>query len=190
MFSKVLLINPARFGDDRGWFTEVYNSRKFSKLGIEDIFVQDNHSLSVPSGTLRGLHFQTPPFAQAKLVRCIRGSIFDVAVDVRRNSPTYGGWVGAELSAENGRQLYIPVGYAHGFITLEPSTEVTYKVTNFYAPDNDGGLLWSDPAISVDWKLSPHEQPHLSPKDEKQPLLSTFDSPFDYDGTPLSLVEV
>lgn len=190
MSLKVLLINPKRFGDDRGWFTEVYNKSKFSDIGITDDFVQDNHSLSVPAGTLRGLHFQTPPYAQAKLVRCIRGKIFDVAVDVRCNSPTYGKWVGAELSAENGRQLYIPVGFAHGFVTLEPSTEVTYKVTNFYSAANDGGIAWNDPEVNIDWPLPTGITPLLSPKDEKQPLLSEFQSPFEYDGTPLTLHEI
>ncbi|MCX8996196.1 dTDP-4-dehydrorhamnose 3,5-epimerase [Rhizobiaceae bacterium BDR2-2] len=190
MSSKVLLIKPKRFGDDRGWFSEVYNKDKFSDFGAGDEFVQDNHSLSVPVATLRGLHFQTPPHAQAKLVRCIRGRIFDVAVDVRRGSPTYGEWVGAELSAENGHQLYIPVGFAHGFITLEPSSEVTYKVTDFYAPANDGGIRWNDPQVNVAWPLSGGVQPLLSPKDEVQPLLADFDSPFEYDGTPLTLVEI
>lgn len=189
MSSKVLLINPKRFGDERGWFTEVYSKKKFSDLGIADEFVQDNHSLSAIVGTLRGLHFQTPPYAQAKLVRCIRGRIFDVAVDVRRNSPTYGQWVGAELSAENGKQLFIPVGFAHGFITLEPNTEVTYKVTNPYSAPNDGGILWGDPQIAINWPFM-NAQPVISAKDEKQPLLADFDSPFEYDGTPLSLIEI
>lgn len=184
--SIVRLIVPRRFGDDRGWFTEVYSEKTFPDLGIPDRFVQDNHSLSVPVGTLRGLHFQTPPHGQAKLVRCIRGRIFDVAVDVRRGSPTYGKWVGAELSAENGHQLYVPVGFAHGFVTLEPSTEVTYKVSDFYAPANDGGIRWDDPTIGLDWPLPAGVTPMLSPKDEKLPLLADFDSPFEYDGTPLS----
>jgi len=190
MTSKILLLQPKRFGDDRGWFSEVYNERTFSAYGISDRFVQDNHSLSVPVGTLRGLHFQTAPFEQAKLVRCIRGRIFDVAVDIRRGSPTFGQWVGAELSAENGRQLYIPSGFAHGFVTLEPSTEVTYKVSSLYSPENDGGLLWSDPQIGIEWPLTEGTEPILSPKDERQPLLRDFDSPFRYDGVPLELVEV
>lgn len=190
MTSKVVLIRPSRFGDDRGWFSEVYNATAFAKWGIEDRFVQDNHSLSVPVGTLRGLHFQTPPFEQAKLVRCIRGAIFDVAVDIRRDSPTFGKWVGAELSAENGCQLYVPIGFAHGFVTLEPSTEVTYKVSNFYSSASDGGILWSDPKIGIDWPLPGGVDPILSPKDGRQPLLRDFDSPFAYDGVPLELVEV
>ncbi len=190
MTSKVLLLRPKRYGDDRGWFSEVYNEETFSKFGVNVRFVQDNHSLSVPVGTLRGLHFQTPPFEQAKLVRCIRGKIFDVAVDIRRASPTFGQWVGAELSAENGHQLFVPVGFAHGFITLEPSTEVTYKVSNPYSPHNDGGILWNDPEIGIEWPLAEGIEPVLSPKDGRQPLLREFGSAFDYDGEPLELVEV
>lgn len=190
MTSKVVLLRPKRFGDDRGWFSEVYNEKAFSSFGIEDRFVQDNHSLSVPAGTLRGLHFQTPPFEQAKLVRCIRGRIFDVAVDIRRASPTFGRWVGAELSAENGNQLYVPIGFAHGFVTLEPSTEVTYKVSNLYSPENDGGILWDDPEIGIEWPLPYGVEPILSSKDVRQPLLRDFDSPFEYDGVPLELVEM
>jgi dTDP-4-dehydrorhamnose 3,5-epimerase len=190
MTGDVFLLHPKRFGDSRGWFTEVYSESRFAKIVIEGHFVQDNHSLSVPSGTLRGLHYQAPPFGQAKLVRCIRGSIFDVAVDLRKGSPTYGEWLGAELSAENGNQLFIPVGFAHGFVTLEPSTEVTYKVSNLYAPTHDGGIRWSDPAIGIDWPLAVGMEPALSSKDETQPLLESFDSPFDYDGSPMKLVEV
>ncbi|MBD9491394.1 dTDP-4-dehydrorhamnose 3,5-epimerase [Ensifer sp. ENS11] len=190
MTFKVLLLRPKRFGDDRGWFSEVYNEKAFSGYGITYRFVQDNHSLSVPVGTLRGLHFQTPPFEQAKLVRCIRGRIFDVAVDIRRGSATFGRWVGAELSAENGHQLYVPVGFAHGFVTLEPSTEVTYKVSNLYSPENDGGILWNDPEIGIEWPLPQGVDPILSFKDRRQPPLRDFDSPFVYDGTPLELVEV
>lgn len=190
MTSKVVLVHTKRFGDERGWFSETYNESVFSARGISDRFVQDNHSLSIPVGTLRGLHFQTPPFAQAKLVRCIRGRIFDVAVDIRRSSPTFGHWVGAELSAENGKQLYVPVGFAHGFVTLEPSTEVTYKVSNVYSPENDGGIRWNDEQIGVNWLLPDDLVPTLSAKDEGQPLLRDFDSPFDYDGTPLEMIEV
>jgi dTDP-4-dehydrorhamnose 3,5-epimerase len=163
----------------------VYNERSFAAAGIDVRFVQDNHSLSRPAGVLRGLHFQTPPFAQDKLVRCVAGAIFDVAVDVRRNSPTYGKWVGAELSAENGRQLFIPIGFAHGFVTLTPDAEVTYKCSNFYAPAHDGGVRWDDPEIGVVWPLPRGVTPTLSPKDEKLPRLVDFDSPFAYDGVPL-----
>ncbi|WP_457580264.1 dTDP-4-dehydrorhamnose 3,5-epimerase [Ensifer canadensis] len=189
MTSKVVLVRSKRFGDERGWFSETYNESAFSQRGISDRFVQDNHSLSVPVGTLRGLHFQTPPFAQAKLVRCIRGRIFDVAVDIRRASPTFGQWVGAELSAENGNQLYVPVGFAHGFVTLEPSAEVTYKVSNVYSPENDGGVRWNDAQIGVNWPLPEGIAPTLSAKDEHQPLLRDFDSPFEYDGIPLEMIE-
>lgn len=190
MDGNVFLLHPKRFGDSRGWFTEVYSEARFAELGIAYRFVQDNHSLSVPAGTLRGLHFQTPPFAQAKLVRCIRGRIFDVAVDIRKDSPTYGQWAGAELSAENGDQLLIPVGFAHGFVTLEPSTEVTYKVSDVYSPANDAGLRWDDPQIAIDWQMPEGLEPTLSDKDRIQPLLADFDSPFTCDGSPLKLVEV
>lgn len=190
MNGHVFLIHPKRFGDSRGWFTEVYSEKRFAEVGINCRFVQDNHSLSVPAGTLRGLHFQTPPFAQAKLVRCIAGSVFDVAVDLRKGSPTYGQWVGAELSAENGDQLFIPIGFGHGFVTLTDNTQVTYKVSKFYAPAHDGGIRWNDGEIGIDWRLPSGVAPTLSAKDERQPMLAEFDSPFQYDGTPMQLVEV
>jgi dTDP-4-dehydrorhamnose 3,5-epimerase len=182
----VRLIVPHRFGDARGWFTEVYSEPAFAAIGIDCRFVQDNHSLSAPAFTLRGLHFQTPDRGQDKLVRCIRGRIFDVAVDVRKGSPTYGQWVGAELSAENGHQLFIPIGFAHGFLTLEPDCEVTYKCSDTYAPDQDGGVRWNDPAIGIDWPMPDGVTPELSAKDMVQPLLADFDSPFPYDGRPLA----
>lgn len=182
---SVSVIRPVRHGDTRGWFSEVYSAVAFENLGITHCFIQDNHSLSRPAYTLRGLHFQTPPRAQAKLVRCIRGSIFDVAVDVRKRSPTYGRWIAAKLSAENGHQLYIPMGFAHGFLTLEPDCEVTYKCSDTYAPERDGGIRWNDPAIGIDWPIPDGLDPELSTKDETQPLLSDFDSPFPYDGVPL-----
>ena len=181
--NPVQLIRPRRHGDARGWFTETYNRDTFAGLGIETVFVQDNHSLSVPAFTLRGLHFQTPPRGQDKLVRCIRGRIFDVAVDVRASSPTYGQWVGAELSAENGHQLFIPIGFAHGFVTLEPDCEVTYKCSDTYAPDADGGIRWD--SAGIDWPMPAGTVPELSPKDLVQPTLDQFDSPFSYDGRPL-----
>jgi dTDP-4-dehydrorhamnose 3,5-epimerase len=184
--SPVRLIIPKRFGDARGWLTEVYSEAAFAKLGITCRFVQDNHSLSVPQYTLRGLHFQVPPHGQAKVVRCIRGRIFDVAVDVRKGSPTYGQWIGTELSAENGHQLFIPVGFAHGFVTLEADCEVTYKCSNTYAPSADGGIRWDDPAIGIDWPIPAGYVPQLSAKDQVQPLLTAFDSPFAYDGCPLA----
>jgi dTDP-4-dehydrorhamnose 3,5-epimerase len=183
----VTLIPPVRHGDDRGWFTEVYNERAFAALGIPGRFVQDNHSWSREAGVLRGLHFQTPPAAQAKLIRCIRGSIFDAAVDVRKGSPTFGKWVAATLSAENGHQLFVPVGFAHGFLTLEPDTEVTYKVSDFYSKPADSGLAYNDSDIGVPWPLPAGREPVLSPKDiALQDLrLAAFDSPFAYDGHPL-----
>lgn len=183
--NPVQLILPRRHGDARGWFTETYNEAHFAALGITSRFVQDNHSLSVPAFTLRGLHFQTPPHAQDKLVRCIRGRIFDVAVDVRKGSPTYGQWVGAELSAENGHQLFIPTGFAHGFLTLEDNCEVVYKCSNLYAPAHDGGIAWNDPDVAIAWPLPANQTPELSGKDQVQPALAAFDSPFAYDGAPL-----
>ena len=180
------IIEPRRHGDARGWFVETYNRDTFAARGVDTVFVQDNHSLSVPAWTLRGLHFQTPPRAQEKLVRCVRGRIFDVAVDVRRGSPTWGEWVGTELSAENGCQLYVPAGFAHGFLTLEPECEVVYKCSDTYAPEHDAGIRWDDPAIGVDWPLPAGVAPELSAKDKVQPLLAAFDSPFPYDGHPLT----
>jgi len=187
--SPVRLIKPRRHGDARGWFTEVYSEPAFAALGIDCRFVQDNHSLSVPAYTLRGLHFQVPPRGQDKLVRCIRGRIFDVAVDVRNGSPTKGQWVGAELSAENGHQLFIPIGFAHGFVTLEADCEVTYKCSDTYAPAEDGGVRWDDPAIGIEWPIPAGVTPELSPKDVKQPLLADFASPFPYDGRPLQALD-
>ncbi len=179
-----VLIETRRFGDDRGWFSETYSARSFPAQGVEGDFCQDNHSMSRPVGVLRGLHFQAPPHAQAKLVRCVRGRIWDVAVDVRKGSPTFAQWVAAELSAANGRQLYVPVGFAHGFVTLDPDTEVVYKVTDFYAPECDGGLIWNDPDLALPWPV-PADGPILSDKDGKLPRLADFDSPFAYDGRPL-----
>jgi dTDP-4-dehydrorhamnose 3,5-epimerase len=180
----VTLIRPRRFGDERGWFSETYSRRAAAAQGITEEFVQDNHSLSGQKGTLRGLHFQRPPHAQAKLVRCTRGRIMDYAVDVRRGSPTYGKWVAAELSGENGAQLYVPVGFAHAFLTLEPDCEVMYKVSDYYAPDCDGGIRFDDPEIGITWPI-PAESFVLSDKDRKLPRLAEFDSPFTYDGEPL-----
>jgi dTDP-4-dehydrorhamnose 3,5-epimerase len=186
--NPVKLIEPRRIGDERGWFMEVYSEKAFAALGVADRFVQDNHSLSREQGVLRGLHFQTPPFAQAKLVRCVRGAIWDVAVDVRKGSPSYGRWVSAELSAENGHQLFVPVGFAHGFLTLTPDAEVTYKVSAPYSREHDGGVRYDDPAIGVAWPLA-GGTPVLSPKDQALPLLRDWDSPFAYDGHPLAPLE-
>src|SRR3712207_6008768 len=182
--ARVILLNDRRFGDDRGWFAETYSERAMAALGIACHFVQDNHSYSKAVGTLRGLHFQRPPSAQAKLVRCLKGRIFDVAVDLRKGSPTYGRHVAVELSAENARQIFVPMGFAHGFVTLSPDTEVAYKVSAFYDPSADAGLRWNDPTIPIPWPL-PDAGPVLSARDTALPLLDDFDSPFPYDGEPL-----
>jgi dTDP-4-dehydrorhamnose 3,5-epimerase len=183
--SPVRLIASHRHGDPRGWLAETYNIDTFRDLGITCTFVQDNLSLSRAAFTLRGLHFQLPPYGQDKLVRCARGRVFDVVLDVRRGSPSWGQWVGTELSAENGRQLFVPVGFAHGFLTLEPDCEVAYKCSNTYAPEHDGGIRWDDPGIGIQWPLPDDLAPELSAKDATQPLLADFDSPFPYDGRPL-----
>lgn len=171
----VLILTPARFGDDRGWFSETYNAGRMGAAGLPVGWVQDNHSLSARVGTLRGLHYQRPPHAQDKLVRCTRGAIFDVAVDVRNGSPTYGRWVGVDLTPANGRQLLVPRGFLHGFVTRAPDTEVQYKCTDIYAPDCDGGIRWDDPDIAIDWGVT---DPVLSAKDSVAPLLRDFASPF------------
>lgn len=168
---EVKLLLPQRFIDDRGFFVETYNQKTLLEGGIDLQFVQDNQSLSVQAGTLRGLHFQREPFAQAKLVRVTRGRVWDVAVDIRKSSPTYGQWVGVELSAENQLQLLIPVGFAHGFLTLEPNTEVVYKVNSHYDAASDAGIAWNDPDIGVDWPLRV-DRPVLSAKDQALPRLS------------------
>lgn len=175
----VYLLTPKRFSDDRGWFTESYNQRTLANAQIDWRFVQDNHSYSKHAGTIRGFHFQTPPHAQEKLVRCVRGSILDIAVDVRAGSPAFAKWVAAELSAENGDQLFVPVGFAHAFVTLEPDTEVIYKVTDFYAPECDGGIRWDDPTIAFPWSL-PAGAPHLSVKDTKLPFLNDMQTAFQF----------
>ncbi len=182
--SPVKLIHTRRFADDRGWFVETWQQARWAAQGVAGPFVQDNHSLSRPVGTIRGIHFQRPPSAQGKLVRCARGSILDYAVDLRRGSPTYGRHVAATLSADNGDQLWIPVGFGHAFVTLEPDTEVIYKVTAPYDAGADGGLRWDCPTIAIDWPL-PTAGPALSAKDRVLPTLADFDSPFDYDGDPL-----
>ena len=173
----VVILTPARFGDARGFFSESWNRARMAAAGFDLDFVQDNHSLSAKAGTIRGLHFQAPPQPQAKLVRCGQGRLFDVAVDIRAGSPTYGHWVGVELSAENGRQLLIPAGFLHGFVTREDGTEVIYKCTDYYAPDCDGGIRWDDPTIGIDWGLN-GLAPVLSDKDAKAPLLADFKTPF------------
>jgi len=187
MTSTPVLLRPRRFHDARGWFSETYSKASAATCGIDLTFVQDNHSFSAAVGTVRGLHFQRPPRAQAKLVRCTRGSIIDYAVDIRRGSPTLGRFVSALLTAEGGEQIFVPVGFAHGFVTLEPDVEVAYKVTDFYAPDCDGGLVWDDPDIGIDWRL-PASGASLSDKDLALPRLAEFESPFEYDGAPLELL--
>ena len=184
----VKLIRPRRHGDARGWFVETYNAERYASLGVGVTFVQDNHSMSRDAGVLRGLHWQAPPNGQDKLVRCVRGRIWDVAVDARRGSPTFGRWVAAELSAENGHQLFIPVGFAHGFVTLEPDTEVEYKVSGGYAAESEGGVIWNDPALALPWPLE-GQTPILSPKDELLPPLNETTTPFTYDGRPLEALE-
>lgn len=178
----LLIIAPKRFGDHRGFFAETYSVRMLAKHGITEQFVQDNHSLSAQAGTVRGLHFQAPPHAQAKLVRCGRGALFDVAVDIRKGSPTYGKWFGAELSFENGRQLFIPAGFAHGFVTRVPDTEIVYKCSDYYAPETEGALRFDDPDIGIDWGLD-GVAPILSEKDAAADFIADFDSPFIYENS-------
>ena len=177
----VKLLTPVKHGDHRGFFSEVYNRKILREGGISVDFVQDNCSLSADVGTLRGLHFQTPPFAQGKLVRVARGSIFDVAVDLRRGSPTYGQHVSATISAEAWNQIWVPAGFGHGFMTLTPDTEVVYKVSDYYAPDHDRGLLWNDPELGIRWPI-PETGEVLSDRDREHPTLSELDSPFEYVG--------
>jgi dTDP-4-dehydrorhamnose 3,5-epimerase len=165
---KILSLN--RYVDERGFLSETYKRSALVRVGIGDVFVQENHSLSLTERTLRGLHFQCPPHAQAKLVRVVRGAIFDVAVDIRHSSSTFGKYVATELSAENWQQLYIPVGFAHGFLTLRPGSEVVYKLSAEYSPASDRGILWSDPDIGIPWPLG-GSSPLLSEKDRKHPLL-------------------
>uniref|UniRef100_A0A2A3JW87 dTDP-4-dehydrorhamnose 3,5-epimerase n=1 Tax=Alloyangia mangrovi TaxID=1779329 RepID=A0A2A3JW87_9RHOB len=176
----VKLLTPRRFGDNRGFFSESWNKARMAEQGLDYDFVQDNHSLSARTGTVRGLHFQAPPHAQAKLVRCGRGRLFDVAVDIRKGSPTYGKWVGYELSFENGRQLLIPEGFLHGFITLQDDTEIIYKCTDYYAPECDGAVRFDDPEIGIDWGMDTSGAV-LSDKDAAAPLLADFDSPFSFE---------
>lgn len=174
--SDVVVLVPKVFGDDRGWFVETWNDHRMREAGLDLHFVQDNHSMSAQAGTLRGLHYQRPPHAQDKLVRCTKGEIFDVAVDIRRGSPTYGQWVGVTLSAQNNHQLLVPKGFLHGFVTRAPNTEVQYKCTDVYAPDCDGGIRWDDPSIGIDWGLA--GPPILSAKDQSAAWLADFDTPF------------
>jgi dTDP-4-dehydrorhamnose 3,5-epimerase len=185
----VQLISPRRFADDRGWFCETFNAARYAELGIRGDFCQDNHSLTRRRGTLRGLHFQREPHAQAKVVRCVAGRIFDVSVDIRPASPTFRQWVGTELSAAGGEQVFIPAGYAHGFLALEDDCEVTYKVDAYYAPASEGGIAWNDPALAIAWPLADGQAPLLSAKDAALPVLAEAAPDFAYDGEPLRPLE-
>lgn len=167
----VKIIRPKKFGDHRGFFSETYTKKTFEAAGLHYDFVQDNHSLSAEVGTVRGLHFQLPPFAQDKLVRVVRGAILDVAVDIRKGSPTFGRHVSAVISAADWNQILVPIGFAHGFCTLEPDTEVIYKVTNYYSAEHDRGLLWNDPELGIDWPVSA-DKARLSDKDHKHPTFA------------------
>jgi dTDP-4-dehydrorhamnose 3,5-epimerase len=176
---EVKRLLPRRFADSRGFFAETWNAKRMRDAGLDLDFVQDNHSYSATAGTVRGLHYQAPPMAQTKLVRVARGAIRDVAVDVRRGSPTFGRWVAEELSAENGVQLLVPRGFLHGFVTLVPDTDVLYKVDAPYAPDCDGGVRFDDPELAVDWGIDPADAV-LSEKDAAAPLFRDFATPFVY----------
>ena len=179
--SDVLVVQPRKFGDHRGYFLETFSRKEFQLLGIENDFVQDNQSLSARRGTVRGLHFQRPPHSQAKLVRVIKGGIFDVAIDLRRGSPTFGQWCSTILTAEKSDQLFIPRGFAHAYCTLEPDTEVAYKVDEYYAPECEAGIIWNDPDLGIDWPVAAQDA-ILSEKDTKLPRFAEFESPFAYTG--------
>lgn len=176
MISDLILIQEQRYRDQRGFFGETYNFRTYKEYGIPCEFVQDNHSVSIDIGTLRGLHFQAPPSGQGKLIRCGRGAIFDVALDIRIGSPTYGKWQGYELTAENGYQLFVPIGFAHGFVTLRSDSEIIYKCTDYYSPETEGAVRWD--SCGIEWRLS--GDPILSEKDACAPALADLESPFIY----------
>jgi len=178
---EVKVITPKKFGDQRGFFSETYNRRDWVEAGINLTFVQDNHSYSAAQGTVRGLHYQIPPMAQDKLVRVAHGSILDVAVDLRSGSPTFGQHVSEVISAENWKQVFVPLGFAHGYVTLEPDTEVLYKTTDFYSPEHDRGIIWSDPDLGIDWTIG-KGQVILSEKDRALPPLSQVTDFFQYLG--------
>ncbi|NLS08121.1 dTDP-4-dehydrorhamnose 3,5-epimerase [Rhizobium sp. P32RR-XVIII] len=178
----VVAITPPRFGDHRGYFSEVFKDAWFRENVADVTFIQDNESLSAQPGTVRGLHFQTPPFAQGKLVRCLAGRIMDVAVDIRTGSPSFGKWISWELSPENGAQLWVPAGFAHGFATLEPNSVISYKVTAPYSPQHDRGVAWNDPAIGIRWPVD-EKDIVLSDKDRSLPRLADVPSHFSYSRT-------
>lgn len=175
IFDDAFLLEPKVFGDHRGFFMETYNAHVFEELGLSYSFIQDNHSLSAEAGTLRGLHYQLDPFAQTKLVRVVRGAIYDVIVDIRKGSPTYGQWQGFILTEENKRQLLVPRGFAHGFCTLVKDTEVIYKVDNYYSAEHDRGISWNDPKLNIDW---PVREPILSAKDTEHPNIDDAENTF------------
>lgn len=179
----VLLLTPKRFSDARGFFSETWNRKSLAEHGLDYDWVQDNHSVSVQPGTVRGLHFQAPPHAQDKLVRCGKGAFFDVAVDIRRGSPTYGKWVGYELSFANGRQMLIPAGFLHGFATHEPNTEIIYKCSDYYAPECERAVRFNCPDLGIDWQMGDLE-PVLSEKDAAAPGFADFESPFTDNNAP------
>ncbi|MSO76527.1 MAG: dTDP-4-dehydrorhamnose 3,5-epimerase [Alphaproteobacteria bacterium] len=177
--AEIVKLVPKRHGDERGWFMESYNRRTLQGLGIDACFVQDNQSLSRPTGTVRGLHFQTPPFAQAKLVGVLAGAILDVVVDIRRGSPSFGRHVAVELTAAEGELLYVPEGFAHGFATLEPDSRIFYKVTNYYSREHDRGIGWNDPALGIDWRVAAGAAT-LSEKDRAWPTLAESPTYFEF----------
>ncbi len=177
---ELIEIQPVRHGDGRGYFSEVFKRAEFEAAGIQIDWTQDNQSFSADAGTIRGLHFQVPPVAQAKLIRVVRGAIFDVAVDIRQNSPTYGRWVSVELSAAKGNQLLVPIGFAHGYMTLQPGTEVLYKVSAPYSPDHEAAIRWNDPELEIAWPLG-EASPILSAKDQAALGLAVQVPAFDYD---------
>ena len=183
------ILVPKRHVDDRGWFSETFHETRLRDLGIRSRFVHDNQACSTRAGTLRGFHFQIPPVAQAKLVSVVRGRILDVVIDLRRGSPTFGRHVAAEISAATGRQVYIPVGFAHGLLTLADETVVSYKVSDFYSPMHERGIRWNDPDIGFAWPIAPAAMT-ISEKDQTLPLLKDFASPFAYDGHPLGTMMV
>jgi dTDP-4-dehydrorhamnose 3,5-epimerase len=167
----VLVLVPKKFGDARGFFSETYSQREWAEMGMDDDFVQDNHSKSVETGVVRGLHYQLPPMAQTKLIRVVSGAVLDVVVDIRRGSRTFGNHIAEELSAENWKQVYVPAGFAHGFVTLRPNTEVIYKVSNYYSPEHERGLRWNDPALCIDWAID-ESTATLSDRDRLHPMLN------------------
>ena len=177
----VFLFEPKKFGDDRGFFSETFRENVFEEHVPGVKLVQDNHSFSAPVGVLRGLHFQKPPFDQGKLVRVAAGKVLDVIVDIRKGSPTFGQHIGVELSRENWRQLWVPSGFAHSFVTLEPNTEFLYRCTNYYAPDHDAGLIYNDPDLAIEWPFGDADLT-LSEKDKALPRLCEIDSPFEFEG--------